>query len=72
MCTNYSTEKHVKGVRNVGYSISVGLETASKETVEEVFAGADRDMYARKQLRLENEIEKIEDNIGDFIDEDGG
>jgi len=52
--------------------VSIGLEVATKDTIEAAVAGADRDMYLRKQLRTDREIEKIATNIGDFLTEEDG
>jgi diguanylate cyclase (GGDEF)-like protein len=52
------------------FSVSIGLETADKDGVDTAFAAADRDMYAKKQLRQEREIEHVEMNLGNFLAEE--
>lgn len=54
---------------SLAFTVSVGLETAGRDSSETVLEGADHDMYLQKQGKIERSFERIEENLGEFYEE---
>ncbi|HUX42577.1 MAG TPA: sensor domain-containing diguanylate cyclase [Rectinemataceae bacterium] len=55
----------------VAFTISVGLQTGGADDADRVVAGADRDMYLQKQSHFEGRAENLEENLPDFLEDEG-
>lgn len=54
----------------VRYEISVGVYSGRPTSVSEIFKSADLDMYRDKNTKLDQEIDNLSQNLGDFIDDE--
>ena len=52
------------------FTVSIGLQTGGADDADEVIAGADRDMYLKKQVHFEGRAESLEENLPDFLEEE--
>ena len=52
---------------NLPFSLTIGCEKASGETVEDALSSADSDMYLNKQLKKEESITELPDHISDEV-----
>ena len=56
---------------SLAFTVSIGLETGDGESADAVLSGADRDMYLMKQKLFEGRAESVEDNLPDFLEDEG-
>ncbi|HET6449927.1 MAG TPA: sensor domain-containing diguanylate cyclase [Spirochaetia bacterium] len=68
-------EEAVKGVEvpaPLNYEVSVGLYSGHPSTASEIFTSADFDMYREKSSKIDQEIDNLSQNLGEFLDEEEG
>jgi diguanylate cyclase (GGDEF)-like protein len=56
----------------LAYDVSVGLYSGHPASATEIFTSADFDMYREKTSKIDQEIDNLTQNIGDFLDEEEG
>ncbi len=57
----------------VRYEVSIGVFSGRPQSVSEIFKSADLDMYRDKNAKIDQEIDNLSQNIGEFIaDEEAG
>lgn len=56
----------------MAYEVSVGLYSGHPTSPSEIFSSADFDMYREKTSKIDQEIDNLSQNIGDFLDEEEG